>query len=270
MYQFIIFELILKQLTMKTKTVFWTVLIAVILFPLFYNCKKETIKTPPTIIPTIIFNPNLIYGTVSDNDGNSYKTIQIGTQVWMAENLKTTRYRNGDPIPNLTDGTAWVQLTYGAYAWYNNDAATYKTTYGALYNWYAVADSRNIAPIGWHVPTDVEWHTLILTLDAAAQLIPGTESSVAGGKLKETGFSHCFSPNTGATNSSGFTALPGGHRSNNNNGAFYDVGSRGFWCSSTASGASDAWYRNLFYDGANVGRYGDSKQYGFSVRCVRD
>jgi uncharacterized protein (TIGR02145 family) len=138
--------------------------------------------------------------TVTDIDGNIYHTVTIGTQVWMVENLKTTKYRNGDPIPNVT-GNAWAALTTGAYCWYNNDAATYKATYGALYNWYAVADSRNIAPTGWHVPTDAEWTTLTTFLGG---------ESVAGGKLKETGTNHWTSPNTGATNETGFTALPGG------------------------------------------------------------
>ncbi len=212
-----------------------------------------------TTLSPIIFNPNLTYGTMTDIDGNVYKTITIGTQTWMAENLKTTKYRNGDLIPNVTDGTAWSALATGAYCWYNNDVAN-KATYGGLYNWFAVADTRNIAPTGWHVPTDAEWTTLTTFLGG---------ESVAGGKLKEAGTSHWSSPNTGATNSSGFTALPGGYRLNNG-GSFYDVGTNGNWWSSTAYGASNAWNRALNYYFAYAYRYYNNKQYGFSVRCVRD
>ena len=200
--------------------------------------------------------------TVTDLDGNVYNVIRIGTQVWMAENLKTTKYRNGDPIPNVTDNTAWAALSTGAYCWLNNDAVTYKATYGALYNWWAVSDSRNIAPTGWHVPTDAEWTTLTTFLGG---------ESVAGGKLKETGTTHWQSPNTDATNSSGFTALPGGDR--NSGGTFYTIGYHGFWWSSTANGASYAWYawyQVLGYDFASVNRNNFYKQGGDAVRCVRD
>ena len=208
----------------------------------------------------IIFNPNLPYGTMSDNDGNTYKTIQIGTQVWMAENLKTTKYRNGDQIEPVADDANWGTLTAGAYCWYNKDAAANKATYGALYNWYAVNDSRNIAPAGWHVASDAEWTTL------TNYLVSTGVSSF--GLLKETGFSHWLSPNTGATDSSGFTALPGGNRYID--GAFNGVGGYGLWWSSSAYGASSAWGRSLGYDGANVSRANGYKQIGFSVRCVRD
>jgi uncharacterized protein (TIGR02145 family) len=123
---------------------------------------------------TTIFNPNLTYGAVNDIDGNTYKTIVIGTQTWMAENLKTTKYRNGDTIPTNLTNAAWSDATTGAYAIYNNDAAN-NTIYGKLYNWYAVTDSRNICPVGWHVPSDSEWTTLVNYLGGAL---------VAGGKLK--------------------------------------------------------------------------------------
>jgi len=166
-------------------------------------------------------------GTVTDIDGNVYQIVKIGTQVWMAENLKTTKYRNGDPIPNVTEGgTAWAALTTGAYRWYLNNAATYKATYGALYNWYSVADSRNLAPIGWHVSTDAEWNTLTTFLDED------------GGKLKETGFSHWRGGYIVAdTNATGFTALPGGCCHDDGTyslAAFYSLLSFGCWWSSTA------------------------------------
>ena len=161
----------------------------------------------------------------------------------MAENLKTTKYRNSDPIPNVTVNTSWAGLTTGAYCWYNNDASTYKV-YGVLYNWNAVADSRNIAPVGWHVATDAEWTTLTTYLGGGV---------VAGGKLKEAGTAHWSTPNNDATNSSGFAALPGGYR-DFFDGTFGNVGYNGYWWSSTANSASLTWYRNLQYDLANFRR----------------
>ena len=133
-----------------------------------------------------------IEGTMTDIDGNTYKTIQIGRQVWMAENLKTTRYRNGEPIPNVTADIQWTALSTGAYCWFNNDAAINRAIHGAIYNWYTIVDSRNIAPTGWHVPTDDEWTVLITFLGG---------ESVAGGKMKAPGLIYWNSPNTGANNS---------------------------------------------------------------------
>ena len=200
-------------------------------------------------------------GTVTDIDGNVYHYIVIGTQTWMVENLKTTRYRNGDDIYNITSNDFWVLMSpYGAYCWYNNDAATNKATYGALYNWYAVADNRNIAPVGWHVPTDAEWITLITYLGG---------ESVAGGKIKEMGFAHWKTPNTGATNSSGFTALAGGFRIFKD-GAFFGIGETVTWWSSSAYTTVDAWSDGVYYDAANVGRHNVSKLNGLSIRCIRD
>jgi uncharacterized protein (TIGR02145 family) len=196
--------------------------------------------------------------TVTDIDGNVYQTVTIGTQVWMAENLKVTHYRNGDPVPNVTDGGTWSGLSTGAYCNYNNDTGNV-ATYGRLYNWYGVADSRNIAPAGWHVASDAEWQTLVDYLGGSA---------VAGGKLKEVGTTHWNPPNTGATNESGFSALPGGYRSSN--GYFYDMGSYAYFWSSTESYSYYAWYRYLYYDYSQVSRHYDYKRYGFSVRCVRD
>lgn len=199
--------------------------------------------------------------TVTDVDGNIYKTVTIGTQVWLASNLKTTKLKDRTRIPLVTGNSAWANLTTSGYCWYSNDAAANKNTYGALYNWYTV-NTVKLCPAGWHVPTDPEWTTLTTFLGG---------EGVAGGKLKETGTGHWVSPNTGATNEIGFTALPGGYRGDN--GTFYDVGSYGGWWSSTAGGASSAWGRGLFHVNADVGRGysgGSGKQDGFSVRCVRD
>jgi len=174
----------------------------------------------------------------------------------MAENLKVTHYRNGDAIPNVTDKTEWNRGTgaYCNYAYNANNA----TTYGRLYNWYAVDDSRNIAPEGWHVPTDAEWQTLVDYLGG---------SNVAGGKMKEIGTTHWNSPNSGATNESGFSALPGGL---NYDGYCSEIGNgAGFWAP-TESYSGYAWSRYLGYGGSDVSRFSYDKQGGFSVRCVRD
>lgn len=184
--------------------------------------------------------------------------VTICSQVWVIKNLDVDRYRNGDLIPKVTDPTAWAALTSGAYCYYNNDSATYAATYGKLYNWYAVNDPRGLAPAGWHVPSDAEWTTLESCLGGAP---------VAGGAMKETGTTHWTTPNTGATNSSGFTGLPGGNRYL---GTFYDVGNFGVWWSSTEASTAFAWYRSLIYNNGNIGGGNSNKENGYSVRCVRD
>lgn len=207
--------------------------------------------------------------TVTDYDGNTYFTVEIGSQCWMAQNLKITHYRNGDPIPNVTDAGTWYWLSTGAYCDYNNDPGNVET-YGRLYNWNAVDDSRSIAPEGWHVPTDSEWKQLemYLGMSQAEADATGQRGTDEGGKLKEMGTMHWNSPNTGATNESGFTALPGGYRSNGGN--FGNVGVTAyFWCS-TELGSVSAWARLLGYSYSKVYRQHYNKQDGFSVRCVRD
>jgi len=211
-------------------------------------------------------NDEMIELKVNDEVNNSaitryntvYQTVKIGNQWWMTENLKVTHYRNGDAIPNVTDAREWSNLTTGAYCSYDNDANNV-ATYGSLYNWYSVNDSRNIAPEGWHVPSDAEWQTLVDYLGFA----------FSGGKMKEAGTTHWRSPNKGATNESGFAALPaGGCRYVN--GTYYDMGYyAGFW-SSTESGSYHAWGRHLGYDNSEVGRDPSNKECGFSVRCVKD
>jgi uncharacterized protein (TIGR02145 family) len=200
---------------------------------------------------------------VTDIDGNVYQTVTIGTQVWMAENLKVIHYRNGDPIPNVVDGSTWAGLTTGAYCEYNNDPVNV-ASYGRLYNWYAVDnwyadDSRNIAPAGWHVPSDDEWQTLVDYLGG---------SSVAGGKLKEADTTHWLEPNTRATNESGFTALPGGWR--RSSGSFSQCGVFGLFWPSMEPWWNYAMYRLLRYDNSTVEHSSMTKKAGFSVRCVRD
>lgn len=200
--------------------------------------------------------------TVTDVDGNIYKTITIGTQTWMVDNLKTTHYRNGDPISNITDNSLWVYTSAGAYCWYNNDILN-KAVYGALYNGFAVKDSRNIAPLGWHVATRDEWNTIISFLGGV---------TTAGSKMKESGTNHWTTPNSDATNESGFTALPGGYR-HKNTGAFQYMGTNSFYRTGTEelnSGYDSAYHIMLFNINANVTPSYSEKVYGYSVRCVKD
>lgn len=206
---------------------------------------------------------------VVDYDGNTYFTVKIGDQCWMAENLKVTHYRNGDLIPHVTDGGTWSGLSTGAYCEYNNDPGNV-ATYGRIYNWYAVDDSRSIAPAGWHVPGNEEWKQLEMNLgmsqaDADATGWRGTDE---GGKLKEADTTHWYAPNTGATNESGFTALPAGYR--DFSGPFDFVGSFAVFWSSTEYNSSYAWYRYLSCNYSQVGRYSYYKRSGYFVRCVRD
>jgi uncharacterized protein (TIGR02145 family) len=200
---------------------------------------------------------------ITDAEGNTYKTVTIGTQTWMAENLKVSKYSDGTTIPNITDNTQWQNNTTGAWSYYNNDAAN-NAKYGKLYNWYAVSPTtngnKNVCPTGWHVPTDAEWTVLTDYLGG---------ESVAGGKMKEVGATSWNSPNTDATNTSLFTGLPGGYRDYDGN---YDgIGGLGGWWSSTESGTNDAWGRGLDYGNGNANRDDSgSKRYGLSVRCLRD
>jgi uncharacterized protein (TIGR02145 family) len=228
---------------MKPKSMNYSAVLGVLLCSLLFCCKKE--GTPKD--------------TVTDIDGNVYTTVTIGTQVWMVENLKTTKYRNGDPIPNVPDSpnNPWYNLTTGAYCWNNNDAASYKATYGALYNYYAVTDSRNLAPAGWHIPTGNEWGTLIT-------YIGGSHS---GGKIRETGSSHWWYANAGATNETGFTALPGGLAGGN---GFASPGGAGMWWSTTSDGPGSAQFTEVYATDNYVGLLSESMFNGLSVRCLRD
>jgi uncharacterized protein (TIGR02145 family) len=218
-------------------------------------------------------------GTVTDASGNTYPTITIGTQVWMAENLRTTKYRDGSNIPVVTDNTQWANnwnngnpMQQPMMCWYNNDQATYTANkFGALYNWYAINPATNgntnVCPTGWHVPTDAEWNKLTKFLDPTADTTQCCSNS-AGGKMKSTGTQYWLSPNTGATNSSGWSGLPGGLR--NPNGTFFDIGNAGLWWSSTEYDTYVAWIRYLGYNYGGVDRYFTDKTNGFSVRCLRD
>jgi uncharacterized protein (TIGR02145 family) len=207
--------------------------------------------------PTSGYGPN-----ISDNDGNTYKTVYIGTQQWMAENLKTAKYNDGTAIPNVTDKMQWQKNTTGAWSYHDNNQMN-NAKYGKLYNWFAVSPTtngnKNVCPTGWHVPTDAEWTVLTDYLGG---------ESVAGGKMKEVGTASWNSPNTDATNTSLFTGLPGGGRYGLGN--YYYFGDGGHWWSSTENGTVNAWGRTLGSSGGTAFRNDYYKGYGFSVRCLRD
>ena len=207
---------------------------------------------------------------VTDIDGNTYKTIEIGNQIWMAENLKVTHYADGRAIPHVTNRQEWGKLDYKspAYCFYN-DSTPNKNIFGVLYTWATAMDCANSSdsspsgvqgacPMGWHLPSEAEWDILVNYLDG---------EDLAGSKLKEAGTGIWKSPNAGATNSNGFTALPGGGRSRN--GTFYGIGYCGVWWSTTEGSASSAWGRYMDYEGSYVYK-GNYEFGGFSIRCIKD
>jgi uncharacterized protein (TIGR02145 family) len=201
------------------------------------------------------YNPPII----TDIDGNSYRTVWIKDELWFAENLRSSNYNDGTPIPNVIDSIEWGELATGARSYYDNDSSKYDTIYGALYNFFAVATSK-LCPTGWHVPTDEEWVDLTDYLGG---------ENVAGGKLKDKGTVHWDTPNEGATDTVGFTALPGGRRTLT--GTFDDSARKiGAWWSSTPDNSIESWYRLLDYNFAIVFEPYVDTRFGFSVRCLKD
>jgi uncharacterized protein (TIGR02145 family) len=227
---------------------------------------KREIKVQPYLIVLLLIFINGCDKNHDENipiidiEGNLYHTVTIGTQVWTVENLKTSHYNDGAEIPAATNDLEWQSADAPAYCWFNNDSATYANTYGALYNWYTIETER-LCPTGWHVPEDSEWTTLIEYLGG---------DSIAGGKMKEIGTSHWKSPNTAASNSSGFSALPGGFRLDN--GLFFNLGFNAYFMSSTEYDYDNgyAWRRILDRSFGSIHRDGSNKVYGQSVRCVKD
>lgn len=209
---------------------------------------------------------------VTDINGTTYATITLNNgQEWMAENLRSTRYANGDTIPNVTVSGPWLGLTTGAWVHYANNTAN-ENLYGKLYNWYAVADARNVCPAGWHVPTDVEWQALEIALGMPAGEVNNTgfrgAAQNVGGQLKRTGTQYWLAPNTGATNESGFSGLPGGYR--NEAGSFVVLGGFGYWWTASVNGSGTAWVHALSsQDGGSIRGFID-QNVGYSVRCLRD
>lgn len=206
-------------------------------------------------------------GIVTDIDGNSYITVTIGTQIWIAENLRTTRYCNGDSIPNLTDSLSWNSSTIGAWCW-NMNVSNFESVYGKLYNWFAVSDSRNLCPCGWHVPSDAEWSELIRFIDANSNMDTlgslAAESYIAGGKMKA--ISTLWLNNDG-TNETGFSALPGGSRDINYNFTS-PYWSAVFWSSSIYN-ANESLTR-IILNSNNINREKSKTNNGFSIRCIKD
>ncbi len=221
------------------------------------SCNKIKDNNPTNGRTTAVFNPDVTYGTLTDRDGNIYKTVTIGRQIWMTENLRTTKYNDGTKIPNVTDDDEWDALTTGAYCNYKNtsDLDTIATR-GRLYNWYAV-NTGKLAPEGWHVATDAEW----------TELTDYLGENVAADKLKEIGTLHWGNGNF-ATNETGFTAIPGGYRYND--GRFYPDGTMGIWWSATMDVDDLAWYRLFTNSEYDVIRYSYPMDFGYSVRCIKD
>jgi uncharacterized protein (TIGR02145 family) len=227
------------------------------------NCKKSDDNNNNTSLP------------VYDNDGNVYSTVVIGTQVWMSGNLRTTRYNDGTPVPNVTYDIGWQNLNTGAYSWHNNDAAN-KNPYGALYNWYAVSTGK-LCPAGWHVPGDADWTTLENYLIANGYNYDGTTQGNKIAKSLSDTINWPESVTAGAVgnndfpayrNKTGFSALPGGMRGARPEDS--NFGFTGYWWSATASDASNSWYRSIYFDASNVFRSDAAKFAGFSVRCLRN
>jgi uncharacterized protein (TIGR02145 family) len=215
-----------------------------------------------THLTGVKFNPLLTYGTITDIEGKSYKTIPIGSKVWMAENLRTTKLNDGTEIGLITNDADWSNLTNPAYCWFNNDQAFYENIYGAYYNWFTV-NTGKLCPSGWHVPSDTEWQTFVDNLGG---------SSIAGSKIKEVGTNNWIYSNKSATNESGFTALPAGMRGALD-GVFGGQGYYGGWWSTTEllpSPLSSAWCRWIHGDTTVLARSEIYKKDGFSVRCIMD
>lgn len=216
-------------------------LMIVVMAVLFASCKKSDDDT------------------ITDIDGNAYTMVTIGSQVWMVENLKVTKFNDGTTIPLVTDNVEWSNLRTVAYCWYDN-IVTNKNPYGALYNWYTV-NTGKVCPSGWHVPTNDEWTTLITYLGG---------QSIAGGKLKESGTVHWTNPNEGATNETGFTAIGAGYRSGNPTINFNLFGIGSYWWSSTESTEELATGRSLWNGGVESNQVSQEKYYGLSIRCIKD
>ncbi len=243
---------------------------------LLYKGISGNYSTIVTDVPTDNKTINFDFVTCQDADLNNYSVVTIGTQTWMVENLKTTRYRTGEAIGTTTPTTLDISAESAPnYQWAYNGDESMVAKYGRLYTWYAVADSRNIVPVGWHVPNDAEWTTLENYLIANEYNYDGTTTDNKIGKsLAAATDWYCYSY-TGAigndltkNNSTGFTALPGGLH--DFSGTFYFIRHYGYWWSSTEGDTTDAWYRLLYYLYYTLGRFDLSKSYGFSVRCVRD
>jgi uncharacterized protein (TIGR02145 family) len=226
---------------------------------LLFTCSSGNYSTVIPLVPTQSITIPASFVNCSDGDNNHYAVVQIGAQLWMEENLKTTKYNDGTTtIPWLADSISWINSTTPAFAWYNNDPSG-DFTYGALYNWYA-ASANNLCPSGWHVPTESDFVSLVALLGGEV---------TAGKKLKESGLSHWLvSTASTATNETGFTALPGGYR--HLAGSFVNVGRNGYWWTSTACTTSSSWCIGMSDNTAHLTNFDMDRRSGFSVRCLKD
>ncbi|MEA5005976.1 MAG: fibrobacter succinogenes major paralogous domain-containing protein [Rikenellaceae bacterium] len=223
------------------------------------SCEKDDgAHNDGILTSSAVFNSSLTYGTLADIDGNNYRTIVIGTQTWMAENLRTTSYNDGSQILSLKTAVSWQTDESGAYCEYDNETQEDTiATYGRLYNWYVV-QKGNVCPSGWHVPSKDELQTLVDYIN----------SEHKGGALKEVDNYHWYSPNSYATNEYGFTALPGGARFKG--GSFGNFKYYGYWWTSTAYSQSGAYAMGLYYSDGDVGFNGSNMHTGYSIRCIKD
>jgi len=225
--------------------------------------KNKSLFILMAIIMIAMNSLSQVTGKMTDaRDGKVYKTVTIGTQTWMAENLKATKYNDGKAIPMAKVDPNWVTNMTAGYCWYDNDEAKYKNTYGALYNYFTVTKD-NLCPIGWSVPGKADWKILEEYL-----YNDNDEDDMEGGRIKEAGTVHWAAPNTGATNSSGFTALPGGGR--NAEGAFGTIGYSGYFWSSDGASPIEGLAFGVSHDNSKITKFPDNKANCFSVRCIKD
>ena len=225
------------------KSIDHTILRTVVLIILITSCIKN--------------EPN--NSVIKDSDGNVYGSVKIGSQTWLNKDLRTTKYNNGDLIANISDSSGWRLTTTGAYCWYKNDAHFIPDSQGALYNFYVIADKRDVCPAGWHVPSVGEWSTLINSSGG---------DSAAGGRLKETGTKHWAAPNKNARNEFGFSALPGGFRSPQGQDGY--IGFVVNWWSSSEADPLKAWSIYIGFNDGQAGTASSLKRNGFSIRCIKD
>jgi uncharacterized protein (TIGR02145 family) len=228
-----------------------------------YHFRVKAVNSKGTTYGSdMVFTTSESEDNVTDFEGNVYKTIQIGSQEWMGENLKVTKFNDGNLVPLVKNANSWLSMTTPAYCWYNNDKDN-KEVYGALYNWYSV-NTGKLCPIGWHVPSLLEWTALVDYLGGY---------QIAGGRLKEAGTFHWDSPNTDASNSSGFTAFPGGYREPHGPGPGppdVDNHYTGFWLSSTEYNSESVYSIDVSYHSSESSTPTFWKNDGYSVRCIKD
>lgn len=232
------------------------VLLMILILPLVFvmnNCSEDKSDDTGT-------------DTVKDKDGNTYKTIKIGNQVWMAENLKTTHFNNGDEIPT---STSYPMESFPIYQWPAGGEESNVAIYGRLYTWATLTDSRGVCPVGWHIPSDDEWIEMEKSLGLIyPETTSGQIGTIEGGKLKEAGLTHWLAPNTGATNESGFTALPAGVYALN---GYSQIGNfASFWTSSTSYSNVFAWTHEMNKSFEKIYHYDSPISLGKSCRCVKD